>query len=199
MGIMDNITTAVNKGTASAERTAKTARLKSRLKDLASQRQGLAAQLGASLYEVTKDNPDFRKDREQLYDGIAAIDEQRAIAEGEIAAIEEQAKVSQATSAVYTCPKCNSKVQGNQSFCIGCGMPVSQIVATPVETAASSLNGLICLVCGSPMEQDDLFCMTCGTKREVPIDEDKPADKPDSAAEKSDITQQQEPNLTSEK
>lgn len=54
MGLMDNITSAVNRGTAAAGRETEKIRLKARMNELTKQRQGLAAQLGASLYEATR-------------------------------------------------------------------------------------------------------------------------------------------------
>ena len=51
--------------------------LRERIEELARIRQGFAAHLGSSLYEVTKDNPEFRWGRESLYDGISACDSER--------------------------------------------------------------------------------------------------------------------------
>lgn len=58
--------------------------------DALKRRQGLAAQLGASLYEITKDNAELRQGREGLFDGIAAIDGERARLQAEIDQLEAE-------------------------------------------------------------------------------------------------------------
>ena len=52
MGFLDNVTSAVNRGTAAAGRGADKIKLNARICELNRQRQNLAAQLGASLYEA---------------------------------------------------------------------------------------------------------------------------------------------------
>lgn len=79
-------------------------------------RQALAAQLGASLYDATKDDPTFRAGREAIYDGIAAIDAERAGYQAEIDRIEAEA---QAAAVRYTCPFCGSSVAVSDLFCSG--------------------------------------------------------------------------------
>lgn len=61
-----------------ANRTGNTIKLKAQMSEAMKRRQTLAAQLGASLYEATKDDPELRAGREAIYDGIAAIDAERA-------------------------------------------------------------------------------------------------------------------------
>ena len=77
MGFLDNVQSSINRGMAGANRSANAMKLKSQLSDAMKRRQALAAQLGASLYDVTKGDPSFRSGREALYDGIAAIDVSR--------------------------------------------------------------------------------------------------------------------------
>ena len=55
-GIFDNFQASLNRGVNAVGRSTQTAQLNMQLKDLLKQRQNLAAQLGASLYEITKDN-----------------------------------------------------------------------------------------------------------------------------------------------
>ena len=86
-GIFDNFQASLNRGVNAVGRSTQTAQLNMQLKDLLKQRQNLAAQLGASLYEITKDNAEFRVGREAIYDGIAAVDAQRAQIEASIAEI----------------------------------------------------------------------------------------------------------------
>ena len=59
------------------ESTDEIAILHERISELARIRQGFAAHLGSSLYEVTKDDENLRWGRESLYDGIALCDRER--------------------------------------------------------------------------------------------------------------------------
>lgn len=60
MGILDNITSSVNKGLAATNRATSTMKLKAQMNDALKRRQNLAAQLGASLYEATKDDENLQ-------------------------------------------------------------------------------------------------------------------------------------------
>lgn len=51
MGFLDSLQGTLNRGTAAAERATRTLRLNQRVNDINKERQKLAAQLGASLYE----------------------------------------------------------------------------------------------------------------------------------------------------
>ena len=66
-------------------------------------RQGLAAQLGASLYEATRGDAALVSGREALYDGIARIDAEREQCQRQIAAIDEQAAAAATAAAGFTC------------------------------------------------------------------------------------------------
>ncbi|WP_452040127.1 hypothetical protein [Adlercreutzia rubneri] len=58
MGFLDNVTSAVSRGAAAAGRSADRIKLNARIGELNKQRQGLAAQLGASLYEAAANEKD---------------------------------------------------------------------------------------------------------------------------------------------
>lgn len=58
MGFLDNVTSAVNRRTAAAGRGADKIKLNARIGELNKQRQGLAAQLGTSLYEAAANEKD---------------------------------------------------------------------------------------------------------------------------------------------
>ena len=58
MGFLDNVASAVNRRTAAAGRDADKIKLNARIGELNKQRQGLAAQLGASLYEAAANEKD---------------------------------------------------------------------------------------------------------------------------------------------
>ena len=96
MGFLDNVTNTFNRGAAAADRTTRSLKLKGQLSDIAKRRQELATQLGASLYEVTKENAELRAGREPLYDGIAQCDMERAEVERMLAAIEAEANAAAA-------------------------------------------------------------------------------------------------------
>lgn len=169
MGLFDSVTSAVNRGTAAAGRTSRTARLKIQAGEIAKQRRELVAQLGASLYEEVRDRPEFREGREELLDGIAAIDSQREQIEAEIAELEAEAEAAQIAARIYTCPRCGMRVSETHSFCSGCGLSIAEVRAAACADAAAGVagTGVTCAACGAPMAQDDLFCMTCGAKRGV--------------------------------
>ena len=84
MGFLDNVANSLNRGVNTVSRSGKTAQLSLQMADLMRQRQNLAAQLGASLYEQTRNDPALTAGREALYDGIAEIDAQRAKLEAQI-------------------------------------------------------------------------------------------------------------------
>ena len=178
MGFLDDVTSVVNRGTAAAERTGRTARLKLQLNELTRQRHEFETQLGASLYYATKDNPSFTEGREALYDGIAGIDAQRAQIEQEIQAIEAQAEAAQVATrqaaAYYTCPKCGTRVSAQYAFCSGCGLPIAEVIAATqnVPAAPPVVEGPTCRFCGAPMQEGDKFCMSCGKRQDAVASEE---------------------------
>jgi DNA-directed RNA polymerase subunit RPC12/RpoP len=162
MGFLDNVTASVNRGVASAGRTTETLKLKNQLNDINKQRQALAAQLGASLYEATRENVDFRSGREGLYEGIASLDAQREAVNAQIMQLEAQERQQQINARVYTCPGCGGRVAETDMFCATCGTPIAQVRAA--NAMPSPMLGQVpCPHCGSPMNQGDAFCMHCGT------------------------------------
>lgn len=174
MGLLDEITSTFNKGAAAAERGAKTVKLKAQVSDFNKRRQQLVAQLGASLYEVTKDNPSFRAGRESLYDEIAECDRGREECLNAIAFIEQQSAMETERSSVFTCPVCGSSINGSDMFCSGCGTSVDSIKAKNTNDSVISVevsDVVFCDSCGAPMSDEDIFCMKCGTKAEVSAEE----------------------------
>ena len=85
-------------------------------------RKTLATQLGASLYDATKDDPTFRAGREAIYDGIVAIDAERAGYQAEIDRIEAEAQAARAACRTRnTCPACGAANDPENKFCMHCG------------------------------------------------------------------------------
>ncbi len=163
MGFLDNVTSAVNRGTAAAGRGADKIKLNARIAELNRQRQGLAAQLGASLYEATRDDATFVAGREGLYEGIARVDAEREECQRQIVAIDERAAAAATAATGFTCAVCGARMTGADLFCSGCGTPAdkARAQAAPAPIAPS---GPACASCGAPLGEGDMFCMACGAK-----------------------------------
>lgn len=171
MGFFDSVQSTFNRGVAAAGRTSDQVRLKGQMSDANRRRQNLAAQLGASLYELTRNDPRFRAGREALFDGIAAIDAERMQIQAELDRIEREAHAAQIASTHFACPFCGSQVGASDVFCSGCGRPMTEIQAALSASqggAPANWNGPVCPSCGSPMNVGDLFCMSCGNKLDAP-------------------------------
>lgn len=137
--------------------------------DALKRRQGLAAQLGASLYEITKDNAELRQGREGLFDGIAAIDGERARLQAEIDQLEAESAAQAQAAQTLTCPFCGTRVSATDLFCSGCGKPMADIQAAPAPVdmpapeSAPTADGPTCPSCAASVNEGDVFCMNCGT------------------------------------
>lgn len=178
MGILDSIQEAVSSASDSFDRGVGKMKLNNKLNDIQKQRQNLAAQLGASLYDATKDNAELREGREELYDGIAALDEEREQVQAEIQAIEDEAAAAAAAAAAanetLVCTGCGATVKGVDSFCTNCGKKVADIraeiaAAKEAEAAAAAepepvVPEILCPACGAVVGETDLFCPKCGVK-----------------------------------
>lgn len=169
MGFLDNVSAAVNRGTAATSRATRKMKLQGQLNDVNKRRQGLAAQLGASLYDVTKDNLEMREGRESLFEGIARCDEERESLQRELNEIELLSAESAAAVHTFNCVVCGARMSEADLFCSGCGTPVAQAkpqsVAQPVSqpyTTPVQDDGPRCPSCGAPTEEGDMFCMSCG-------------------------------------
>lgn len=167
MGFLDDISATFNKGADVAGRTAKTLKLKGQLAEVNRRRQSLAAQLGASLYDATKDDPAFREGREDLYDSIAACDEERAGYQAEIERIEAEAAAAAEAANILECTNCHAKVSASDRFCSGCGTPVAEIkekLHEMAEAAEAAATGATCSKCGASVGEGDVFCTACGAR-----------------------------------
>ena len=182
MGLLDEISNSINRGTEAVGRGTRTAQLKYRMGELLKERQKFAAQLGAGLYDKLKDDPAMREGMESLFDGIASIDRQRADMQAEIDSIEAAGAASAAAAVTYQCPRCGTTVGATDMFCAGCGKPVEEIKAAAKEAeerrraaavasaaansaSASSMvsaDAPFCSNCGAVLAEGDAFCMSCG-------------------------------------
>lgn len=169
MGFIDNVSAAVNRGTAATSRATRKMKLQGQLNDVNKRRQGLAAQLGASLYDVTKDNPEMREGRESLFEGIARCDEERESLQRELNEIEQLSAASAAAVHTFNCVVCGARMSEADLFCSGCGTPVAQAKPQPKAQPVSQpytmpvqADGPRCPSCGALTEEGDMFCMSCG-------------------------------------
>lgn len=170
MGILDNMTAAVNRGTGQASRAAEKLKLKNQINEINKRRQQLAAQLGASLYDATKDNAELRSGRETLYAGIASCDDERAKCQAKIEELDAMSQAVTAASTTFKCAVCGASISGDDLFCSGCGSPAEK--ARPAESVtAADTSGPKCKSCGSSITEGDMFCMACGAKQESSIGE----------------------------
>ncbi len=167
MGFKESLSSAWERGTSSVASSGRKVQLNIQLNDLVKQRQDLAAQLGASLYDVVKDMPELREGREGLLQGIADVDARRAELQAEIAQIESDQEAQRAAYMQYTCTRCGANVLASSQFCSGCGKPVSEIlaeVAAQGPAPAAAPAGPTCPQCGAAVVDGDAFCMSCGCK-----------------------------------
>lgn len=164
MGFLDNVTSAVNRGTAAAGRSAEKVKLKAQIGDVTKRRQGLVAQLGASLYEVTRNDPNFVTGREALYQGIAACDAEREQCQKVIDEIDAQAQAVSTAAETFACAVCGARMTGADLFCSGCGASAAQARPAGVGAVVPPAGGPTCVACGAPLNAGDLFCMSCGAK-----------------------------------
>lgn len=171
MGILDNMTAAVNRGTEQAGRAAEKLKLKNQINEINKRRQQLAAQLGASLYDATKNNAELRSGRETLYAGIASCDDERAKCQAKIEELDEMSQAATAAATTYKCAVCGAAMAGDDLFCSGCGSPAEKARPAGGAGAAVAANGPKCASCGAPMSEGDMFCMTCGAKQDSGIGE----------------------------
>ena len=169
MGFLDSLQSSVNRGMAATGRATSTMKLKAQMSEALKRRQALAAQLGASLYDVTKDDANLRAGREALYDGIAACDAERAQCQAEIERLEAESAAATAANSYYVCPFCGSHVVTTDLFCSGCGKPMAEITAAlsaqqqaPATPVAPVSGAAACPQCGAPVNAGDVFCMSCG-------------------------------------
>ena len=161
MGFLDSVSAGLNRGKDVAARQTEKAKFTYKINELNRQRQNLAAQLGASLYDVTKECEEFRTGREALYDGIAELDALRLQYQQEIERLEQEEQIAQNKAAVYRCHRCGAQVAATDLFCSGCGLPAEEIKAEFAKEHQSQEKA--CPQCGKPVLDSDDFCIACGT------------------------------------
>ena len=160
MDIIEKVQGAFNKGSSTASRSVEMARQKNRLKDISQQRTRLTAQLGAVLYEKTKDDPSWTSGLQELYSEIAKLDEDRDSVNAQIQSLTAQEQAEENLAHTFSCPSCGTTCSFADHYCMGCGQPIDD--AKPSPSAERPIQNLICPICGNDVEPEDSFCMSCG-------------------------------------
>ena len=162
MGFFDDIQGAVDRGMSTMERGVEIAKINARMREINQQRINLAAQLGACLYERTKNDPSFTEGLETLYSGIARLDSERIEAQAMIEQLQNQPQQKAPARQLVTCPTCGSFCDPTDMFCCGCGAKVADFAAGSAASAAAGTY--YCPKCSAPFEEGDAFCMSCGAR-----------------------------------
>lgn len=174
MGAINDTQAFVSQGLAGANSDMESMRLKDQMSGALNRRQQYVAELGASLYEATKDDSMMRSGREDLYDGIAAIDQELERIQAQLDDIERQAEDTAQAAVSIACPFCHTRMEATDMFCSGCGKPMSEVQArlAAAETAGSAPVNPdgnqhavpVCPACNSVVREGDAFCMYCGAR-----------------------------------
>jgi hypothetical protein len=141
---------------------AQSVKIKSRINEIEKRRIDFAAQLGAALYPITKDNPEFSQGAfAGVYQAIAQCDMEKAECEAQLQEIEALAAAQAIASETMLCGACGAKIKGSDMFCSVCGQPI--VIQQPAAPAVSNAVGN-CPQCGAPYTEGSAFCMSCGAK-----------------------------------
>ena len=162
MGFLDNVQQKFSQVQEKTVAATSTMRLRAQMDAALKRRQQLVAQLGASLYEVTREDSALRAGREALYDGIAACDQERQDCQAQIDQIEAESAAAQAALVTFSCPFCGSRVAATDLFCAGCGRSAEEIKAALGPSEPAAPGTITCTECGAVAHEGDLFCMSCG-------------------------------------
>ncbi len=188
MGFLDEASNLLNRGVANAGRGTRSFAIKAQLNDLKKQREDLCRQLGAALFEETRRMASLREPREALYAAMEALDAQSATLQGELAAIEQQARLSQAAGS-RRCLSCGSPLGPGDMFCAECGAKAE----TAASFASAPSAAPVCRACGASLKGDMRFCMSCGAPVQAPVS--APAAPEPAIAEAPDAPAAAEPDM----
>lgn len=125
MGIFDDLSTALSRGTAAASRIADTASMRIKLADADRRKREAYAALGEHIYDTVVASPDLSAGREQFLSDIAARQAECDGIREEIARLEEEAAEAKASQAILMCPACGSALAPGARFCALCGTPIA--------------------------------------------------------------------------
>lgn len=174
MAVIDDGLDEGRKAIGALGRTAYSAKLKVEQGELLKRRQDLCAQLGASLYELVKDNHELLSGREQIVSDITEVDIRRKQIAEKLSELEEEGRRARQAAVSYICPRCQTKLLAGDLFCTGCGLPVADIAAVG-NSDLSNQGQPVCPKCGAYVVEGDRFCMKCGAALEPLAVEDRRA------------------------
>lgn len=164
MDITNGLNDFFSRGGDTLNRALKANQLRMQISELASRRNGICAELGASLYYETSQLDEFRLGREALYEEIAQIDAQRAELERQVKELSAKPMPYAAPSApTLVCQNCGTPMSPGSRFCTECGTPVSEPKA-PEQPEIVAQASTVCPHCGSPYEAGEVFCAKCGKR-----------------------------------
>ncbi len=174
MGLLDDMQGIMSSATSSAGRSVELVKLKARMKEINQERTRLAAQLGAALYEKTKNDAAFVLGFENLYGEIGKLDSERLRVDAQISQIEREGRERAVARQTYECPNCKSTFSSGDLFCSGCGKRVDELMASMHAGGANAPAGSAktCETCGCVVDAADAFCMRCGADLRVRTDDD---------------------------
>ncbi len=173
MGFKDDLSSMMNRGAQAAGRKARQVSLSTRDSELRRRRQTLAAQLGASVYEEVRANPELRAGREELIAQIEAVDAERAEIVAEHQRIMAEREDAQNRTTLVRCAVCGAPMHASDQFCSACGSPAEK--ARPVVDVEAIA---VCPSCGASVSPDDAFCMNCGSRLDLVVEESEPEPEP---------------------
>lgn len=149
MAILDDLTSALNKGIGQTERMLEMGRIKSQLAQHEESRKALFLALGRTVNRINRDTNLGKPEIDELCARIHDVD---------VAAIALQARLTTLQQEGYTedtCPSCGGTSPAGAAFCVTCGKPMGQ-----------KQESTFCGKCGAQVPADSRFCVGCGTSVE---------------------------------
>jgi len=135
---------------------------------LVAERKKRAAALGSAVYERARNGQTDRCGFEDLYDGIARLDEALDEVGSELRDAETWRIAETVGADVLVCPICGAVALATDGFCGRCGMPLdpgsSSVTERPddMPEPEGSTRSARCPHCGAPLEPGSEFCAQCG-------------------------------------
>ena len=162
---------------ASAGRAVDTQKIKMQMNDAGKTPAGAC---GPSLVQAFMMSPrillSFVWAAKPLYDGIAAVDAERASLQAQLDELERQAQQAAQAATTFACPFCGARMGVSDLFCSGCGKPIAEIkdafaAQQQAEAPVASAGGPVCPACGAPVVESDCFaaCRAARSLAKTPL------------------------------
>ena len=161
MGFMDSVSTFTKGLGEKAKGNYDVIALNNKISSIEREMNGIYLNLGRKYYSIHKE--DAEEELSSFVDGLKRSEESIT----ELKQMVEDTKA--ATAAVQltapkterVCPGCGSPV-GDELFCAVCGTRQEPVVYE--DDSETSGARVFCPNCGSEIDDDSVFCVTCGTK-----------------------------------